>query len=250
MHAALRSLPLVCAILLPLQVLGSKELDPLIAPHAARHRAEIDKILVKAESAERLARDAYLVQLDRVEADLIAKGDANSAAAIVAERKGAAGITGATPENGNLPKKAQGPRRTLIKELAKIHESAIAAARRPNSVYTAALNAIPGTAENTELAKQIVTEKKRLLLGVGIVMDLQTDLAGTLWRRVDNNKVLHVFTLDKKWEGSGWAAQGPNRVRFDWGTVLILADEGNMLVGDDGKPNMTLERARPSKVEE
>jgi hypothetical protein len=39
-------------------------------------------------------------------------------------------------------------------------------------------------------------------------------------------------------------------VRFDWGTVLILADEGNMLIGDDGKPNMTLERARPSKVEE
>ncbi|WP_367870265.1 hypothetical protein [Luteolibacter sp. Populi] len=245
---------LICAIVFPLQMVKSADLDPLIAPHAAKHREEINKILLKAESAERLARDAYLVVLDSLERDLVAKRDPAGAALIDTERKGAAGISLGSGENDKLPKKAQGPRRTLVKELAKVQVDVVASARRPNAAYLAALNAIPGTAENPALAKQIVAEKKRLLLGVGTVVNFQTDMAGTLWRRVNNNKVLHVFTLDKKWEGSDWTAEAPDKIRFHWasggGVTLTLAEGGNMIIGEDGKPNMILERGRAAKVAE
>lgn len=239
---------MIGALALFIQLAVAGDLDPVLAPHAAKHREEIDKILRKAEEAERLARDAYVVALDSAEVELIAKKDAVGAALIAAERKIAVRISATAADKADLPQKVQAPRKALIKALAKIQDDVVASARKPNAAYLAVLNAVPASADKIELTKQVTAEKKRMLMGIGTVLNLQTDLAGTVWRRVDNNKILQIFTPDKTWEDTTWVAETADRLKFGSGAKLTLAEGGNMLLDQDGKPNMILERGRSSQA--
>ncbi len=147
----------------------------------------------------------------------------------------------------DLPKKLQGERKTCIKEIEKAEGDLEKAAKKINSAYVTALNAVPGTSENQQLADWIAAEKKRLLYGIGKpVLNLQTDLAGTRWKYPGKDGVMS-FSADGTWEGHKLSFPKPNvvTIHFSFGgsATLTLAETGNVLMGD-GKINMVLYRGK------
>ncbi len=235
------------AIALSLCCGKAEEVDAAIAPLVAKHREEIAKLMGKTEESKGFARDAYLVLLDKVEAEIVDKGDTAGIAAIASDRQSAKlNALGSSPP-ANLPKKLQSPRKACLKEFDKQEADLEKAAKKVNAAHIAALNSVPGTAEKPALADQIAAEKKRLLYGIGKpVLNLQTDLKGTRWIYPGKPGVMH-FSADGKWQGQPFSTPKPNVVVFNWtygGSVtLTLGEFGNVLMAGD-KIDMVLYRGQ------
>jgi len=237
MKALLKILPFVLVSLGAVR--GAPELNPAIVPLAASHKEGVKKLLREAEKTNSFARDAYLVALDQVEKGIIDKSDAKGLELLTGERAGAK--TDSLPETApaELPRRLIGPRKSLLKAIAKSDEDVEKAVKKVNATYVVGLNAIPGAKDNPELAEQIDREKKRIITSIGgPVLNLQTDLAGTRWKY--QNKIV-TFTADGRWNGERYATPAPNILEIHWNgggkATLTLAPEGNVIL-HDGKPDM------------
>jgi len=230
------SLALCCA---------AEEWHSSLAPIATKQREESAKFAKKAEEAVRYARDAYLVALDSAETEATNKSNGTAVAAIGAERHAAKVDALALEPPEALPRKVIPARKAFQKSLDKAQDDLAKELKKLNTAYLAALNQIPGTAEDSTLAAQITAEKKRLLMNTtGPVGDLQADIIGTRWRSVAKPEEVFTFGKDGKVNGI-WKYSTPSKgeVIIVWdetaSVTLTLARNGRMLL-KNGEPNRTL----------
>lgn len=223
----------------------AEEWHASLAPLATKYREESAKLSTKGDSAVRYARDAYLVALDGAETEATNKSNGTAVAAIGAERAATRQDALALEAPEALPRKLIPARKAFQKALDKAQDDLAKELKKLNATYLAALNKIPGTAEDVTLAAQITAEKKRLLLNTtGPVGDLQSDIIGTRWRSVE--KPEEVFTFGKDGRVNGiWKFSTPSKdqVIIVWdqtaSVTLTLARNGRMLL-KNGQPNRTL----------
>ncbi|WP_035614984.1 hypothetical protein [Haloferula sp. BvORR071] len=236
---------LLAASLLSLSPCFAEEWHTAIAPLATKYREEITKLGGTADSAIRFARDAYLVALDGAEKEATDKGNSSAIAIISRERYAAKvdALAAAAPDG--LPRKAVPARKAFQKVLNKAQDDMAKEAKRLNLQYLAALNKIPGAADDPALAGQISAEKKRLLLaGIGPVSDLENEIVGTRWRGID--KPEEIFTFGKNGKVNdiwSYSVTSHNEVVIRWdataSVTLTLARNGRMLM-KNGEPDRTL----------
>jgi hypothetical protein len=223
----------------------AEEWHASLAPYATKQREESAKFAKKAEEAVRYARDAYLVALDSAETEATNKSNGTAVAAIGAERHAAKVDALAQDPPEALPRKVIPSRKAFQKALNKAQDDLAKELKKLNTAYLAALNKIPGTAEDSVLSGQITAEKKRLLTdSTGPVGDLQADIVGTRWRTVSKPEEVMTFGKDGKVNGI-WKYSTPakDEVIIVWdetaSVTLKLARNGRMLL-KNGEPNRTL----------
>jgi hypothetical protein len=223
----------------------AEEWHASLEPLATKQREESAKFSKKAEDAVRYARDAYLVALDGAETEATNKSNGTAVAAIGAERHAAKVDALALEAPEALPRKVIPARKAFQKALDKAQDDLAKELKKLNTAYLAALNKIPGTADDATLAAQITTEKKRLLLNTtGPVGDLQSDIVGTRWRTVSKPEEVITFGKDGKVNGI-WKYSTPSKdeVIIVWdataSVTLKLARNGRMLL-KNGEPSRTL----------
>ncbi len=216
-----------------------------LAPLATKYHEESAKLAAKGEPALRIARDSYLVALDSAETEATNKSNGTAVAAIGAERAAAKQDALALEAPEALPRKLIPARKAFQKAIDKAQDDLSKELKKLNTAYLAALNKIPGTADDATLASQITAEKKRLLLNTtGPVGDLQSDIIGTRWRSVTKPEEVFTFRQDGTVNGY-WKYSTPARdqVIIVWdptaSVTLTLARNGRMLL-KNGVPDRTL----------
>lgn len=242
-------------LLLPAVMAGSAggvargaDLLPAVAGLAAKHQEETAKLVRTAETAIGFGRNGYVVALDAAEKEATDKRNTEAITAIDAERE-VLKIDALAPDPATaLPRKVIPARREYEKVLDKAWNDFAREAQKLNAGYVAALDKIPGKAEDPKLAEQIMEEKQRMLFAAtGPIDNLQTGIEGTRWRSTEKQDEPFIYAFGKDGKVNGkhkYETPKKDQVIVYWNNnggqnTLTLARNGRVLL-KNGKPDWVM----------
>jgi hypothetical protein len=242
-------------LLLPVVLAGSAggvarggDFLPAVAGLAAKHREETAKLLTAAETAVGFARNDYVVTLNAAEKEATDKKNGEAITAIDAERR-VLKIDALAPDPSTaLPRQVIPARREYEKALEKAWIEFSREAKKLNAGYVAALDKIPGKAEDPKLAEQIMEEKQRMLFAAtGPIDNVQTGIVGTRWRSTEKPDEPFYYTFGKDGMVNGkykYETPKKDQVVIRWNNnngsnTLNLARNGRVLM-KNGKPDWVM----------
>ena len=145
-------------------LLRAQDLAPELAPLAAKYKADIAALEAQKSAALARAEQTYSTALDGVEKTATAAGKLEVVAAVTKERESIKGGLMAPALPSELPKSLGPARKAYMDAAARAAAEIIPKRRAANAEYLRALASLqPKAAGNAELARQIATEKERLL---------------------------------------------------------------------------------------
>ncbi len=225
-----------------------EDLLPAVAGLAAKQGEETAKLSKAVETALGFARNGYTVALDAAESEATDKKNAEAIKAITAERQ-ALKTDALAPEPAEaLPRKLLPARKEYEKAREKAWADFSRDAKKLNASYLAALEKLPGKAQDPKLAEQIMAEKQRILFApTGPIDNLQTGLVGTRWRSANKPEDPTIYSFGKDGTVNGkfkYETPKKDQVTVHWNdndgkNTFTLARNGMTLL-KDGKPDWVM----------
>jgi len=232
--------------------LHAQDLAPELAPHAAKHKADLAALDAQKAAAMTRAQQPYLAALEGAEKTATTTGSLEVVAAIAKERQALKDglMAPASPEG--LPKSLQSARKACLDAIARTAADTAPRQKAIDAAYLRALVALQSKAAgNAELTKQITAEKANLLANV-------SSGAGDAKQAQANNRNVVVNgtfdAIDADGHPRGWSFYGPGAdtafkvIREGANAVLHMTVDGAPVSIGESQPIPVPPRAKTITV--